>query len=46
VAHAALGTSMAAFLVGVDNPSSDLVENLEEAYRLLGLGLRRLDPGA
>ena len=43
VAHAALGTSMAAFLVWVDDPSSDLVENLEEAYRLLGHGLRRLD---
>jgi TetR/AcrR family transcriptional regulator, regulator of mycofactocin system len=45
VAHAALGTSMAAFLVWVDDPTSDLVENLEEAYRLLGLGLRRLDAG-
>ena len=43
VAHAALGTSMAAFLVWVDDPSSDLVENLEEAYALLGLGLRALD---
>ena len=42
VAHAALGTSMAAFLVWVDNPASDLVENLEEAYRLLGQGLRAL----
>jgi mycofactocin system transcriptional regulator len=42
VAHAALGTSMAAFLVWVDDPSSDLVANLEEAYRLLGLGLREL----
>jgi mycofactocin system transcriptional regulator len=42
VAHAALGTSMAAFLVWVDDPSSGLVENLEEAYRLLGLGLREL----
>jgi TetR/AcrR family transcriptional regulator, regulator of mycofactocin system len=46
VAHAALGTSMAAFLVWVDDPTSDLVENLEDAYRLLGLGLRRLDAGA
>jgi mycofactocin system transcriptional regulator len=45
VAHAALGTSMAAFLVWVDDPSSDLVANLEEAYRLLGLGLRVLDSG-
>jgi MftR C-terminal domain len=43
VAHAALGTSMAAFLVWVDDTSSDLVENLEEAYRLLGSGLRALD---
>jgi TetR/AcrR family transcriptional regulator, regulator of mycofactocin system len=39
VAHAALGTSMAAFLVWVDDPTSDLVANLEEAYRLLGQGL-------
>jgi mycofactocin system transcriptional regulator len=42
VAHAALGTSMAAFLVWVDDPSSDLVENLEAACRLLGTGLRGL----
>lgn len=42
VAHAALGTSMAAFLVWVDDPGSDLVENLHEAYRLLGSGLRAL----
>ena len=42
VAHAALGTSMAAFLVWVDDPSSDLVANLEQAYRLLGHGLRGL----
>ena len=42
VAHAALGTSMAAFLVWVDDPSSDLVENLREAYLLLGSGLRGL----
>jgi mycofactocin system transcriptional regulator len=45
VAHAALGTSMAAFLVWVDDPSSDLVANLEEAYRLLGLGLCALGDG-
>jgi len=45
VAHAALGTSMAAFLVWVDDPSSDLVENLEEAYRLLGVGLAALTGG-
>lgn len=43
VAHAALGTSMAAFLVWVDDPRSDLVENLRDAYRLLGSGLRALD---
>jgi mycofactocin system transcriptional regulator len=43
IAHAALGTSMAAFLVWVDDPSSDLVANLEEAYRLLGHGLGKLD---
>jgi hypothetical protein len=42
VAHAALGTSMAAFLVWVDDPSSDLVENLDEAHRLLGTGLAQL----
>jgi TetR/AcrR family transcriptional regulator, regulator of mycofactocin system len=42
VAHAALGTSMAAFLVWVDDPSSDLVDNLETAYRLLGQGLRSI----
>jgi TetR/AcrR family transcriptional regulator, regulator of mycofactocin system len=46
VAHAALGSSMAAFLVWVDDPSSDLVANLEEAYRLLGRGLRVLGAGA
>lgn len=43
VAHAALGTSMAAFLVWVDDPASDLVENLRSAYALLGMGLRELD---
>jgi TetR/AcrR family transcriptional regulator, regulator of mycofactocin system len=42
VAHAALGTSMAAFVVWVDDPSSDLVANLDDAYRLLGSGLRVL----
>lgn len=42
VAHAALGISMAAFIVWVDNPSSDLVENLQAAYRLLGSGLAGL----
>ena len=35
---------MAAFLVWVDDPASDLVGNLEEAYRLLGHGLRELVP--
>ena len=44
VAHAALGTSMAAFLVWVDDPSSDLVANLTQAYGLLGHGLRELVP--
>jgi mycofactocin system transcriptional regulator len=44
VAHAALGTSMAAFLVWVDDPSSDLVGNLDEAYRMLGIGLAQLTP--
>jgi mycofactocin system transcriptional regulator len=38
LAHAALGTSMAAFEVWVDNPSLDLVETLEEAYALLEAG--------
>jgi hypothetical protein len=33
---------MAAFLVWVDDPSSDLVENLDEAYRLLGSGIALL----
>ncbi len=42
VAHAALGTSMAAFVVWVDDPSSDLAQNLDEAYRLLGSGLTAL----
>ena len=42
VAHAALGTSMAAFLVWVDDPSSDLTVNLDEAFRLLGAGLAML----
>jgi hypothetical protein len=35
---------MAAFLVWVDDPSSDLVANLDEAYRLLGSGLSVLAP--
>jgi len=42
VAYTALGTSMAAFLVWVDDPSSDLVANLESAYGLLGQGLRSI----
>ena len=46
VAHAALGTSMAAFLVWVDDPASDLVANLQDAYRLLGQGLRELVPAS
>lgn len=45
IAHAALGTSMAAFVVWVDDPSRDLVASLEEAYRLLGQGLRALGSG-
>jgi TetR/AcrR family transcriptional regulator, regulator of mycofactocin system len=40
LAHAALGTSMAAFVVWVDDPSRDLVETLEEAYALLASGFR------
>jgi TetR/AcrR family transcriptional regulator, regulator of mycofactocin system len=43
VAHAALGTSMAAFLVWVDDPSSDLVANLEAGYALLGQGVSALE---
>jgi hypothetical protein len=46
VAHAALGTSMAAFLVWVDDPASDLVANLQDAYQLLGQGLRELVPAS
>jgi hypothetical protein len=42
VAHVALGTSMAAFLVWVDDPASDLIENLKASYRLIGHGLRAL----
>lgn len=42
IAHAALGTSMAAFLVWVDDPSSDLTANLDEAFRLLGAGVAAL----
>jgi mycofactocin system transcriptional regulator len=38
IAHAALGTSMAAFVVWVDDPEGDLVATLEEAYRLLASG--------
>jgi TetR/AcrR family transcriptional regulator, regulator of mycofactocin system len=45
VAHAALGTSMAAFLVWVDDPSTDLTANLDEAFRLLGAGLAALTGG-
>ena len=33
---------MAAFLVWVDDASSDLVQNLDQAYRLLGSGLAAL----
>jgi TetR/AcrR family transcriptional regulator, regulator of mycofactocin system len=38
IAHVALGTSMAAFVVWVDDPERDLAETLEEAYRLLASG--------
>jgi TetR/AcrR family transcriptional regulator, regulator of mycofactocin system len=43
VAHAALGTAMAAFVVWVDDPASDLAANLDEAFRLVGSGLRVLE---
>jgi hypothetical protein len=42
VAHAALGSSLAAFVVWVEDPSSDVVRSPEEAYRRLGHGLRSL----
>jgi mycofactocin system transcriptional regulator len=42
VAHAALGTSMAAFVVWVDDPASDLIDNLKRAYDLLTGGLDKL----
>jgi mycofactocin system transcriptional regulator len=35
IAHAALGTSMAAFVRWVDNPDDNLEQNLRDAYRLL-----------
>jgi TetR/AcrR family transcriptional regulator, regulator of mycofactocin system len=38
IAHAALGTSMAAFVRWVRNPHEDLNENLRQAYRLLASG--------
>jgi mycofactocin system transcriptional regulator len=42
VAHTSLGTSMAAFVVWVNDPSTDLIANLEQAYALLGSGLVEL----
>jgi|SRR5579875_3200124 len=42
VAHQALGSSMAAFVVWVDDPASDLMENLERSYALLAEGLGSL----
>jgi mycofactocin system transcriptional regulator len=42
VAHQALGSSMAAFVVWVDDPSSDLTANLERSYGLLAQGLASL----
>jgi hypothetical protein len=36
---------MAAFLVWVDDPSSDLTANLDEAFRLLGAGVAMLTAG-
>ena len=35
IAHAALGTSTAAFVRWVGNPDDDLEQNLRDAYRLL-----------
>lgn len=41
VAHAALGTSMAAFAVWVDDPRRDLCRTLEAGYRGLASGFQR-----
>jgi len=38
ISHAALGTSMAAFVRWVNNPGDDLEDNLERGYRLLAAG--------
>jgi len=38
IAHAALGTSMAAFVRWVRNPGDDLAENLRRGYALLASG--------
>ena len=43
VAHQALGTSMAAFLVWVEDPTSDLIENLERAYGVFVAGVGSLE---
>jgi mycofactocin system transcriptional regulator len=40
IAHACLGTSMAAFVRWVDNPGEDLEENLRRGYELLASGFR------
>jgi mycofactocin system transcriptional regulator len=45
-AHAALGTSMAAFVRWVDNPDDDLEQNLREAYRLLATSFADVSRGA
>jgi hypothetical protein len=46
VAHEALGTSVAAFSVWVEDPSTLLVENLERASGLPGEGSARWDEGS
>jgi hypothetical protein len=40
IAHAALGTSMAAFVRWVEHPEEDLEENLRRGYELLASGWR------
>jgi mycofactocin system transcriptional regulator len=41
LAFAALGTSISAFRIWVENPAEDLIATLDEGYRLLGNGFRR-----
>ena len=43
IAHAALGTSMAAFVRWVQRPQDDLEENLRRGYSLLGSGFQLAD---